>query len=206
MYHIVYLTTNLVNKKIYIGKQSTWNLNDGYLGSGKRLHLAISKYGKENFSRQILYYCLSKEHAAETERLIVDQWFISRKDTYNLQLGGHGGGIPGLTKCYKRSLETRQKMSESAKTRKIRSYYKPVSEETKIKISLSKKGKPGHKDSEETKKRKSEIAKNRTYTKETRQKMSESAKKRKPITEESRIKRSNSIKKLWELRKLIKHL
>ena len=48
-YNYVYITTNLINKNFYIGKHSTDNLNDGYLGSGKCLLAAIKKYGKENF-------------------------------------------------------------------------------------------------------------------------------------------------------------
>lgn len=56
MYHIVYLTTNLVNNKIYIGVHSTYDLNDDYLGSGFALKKAINKYGKEKFKREILFY------------------------------------------------------------------------------------------------------------------------------------------------------
>ena len=37
MYHFVYETTNLINGKKYIGKHSTDDLNDGYLGSGKAI-------------------------------------------------------------------------------------------------------------------------------------------------------------------------
>ena len=46
---VIYKTTNLVNGKIYIGKDK-YN-NPKYLGSGKILKLAINKYGKGNFRR-----------------------------------------------------------------------------------------------------------------------------------------------------------
>ncbi len=44
---IIYKTTNLVNQKFYVGKDTHNNPN--YYGSGKRLKLAIQKYGIENF-------------------------------------------------------------------------------------------------------------------------------------------------------------
>lgn len=88
MYHIVYLTTNLINNKIYIGIRSTYNLNDGYLGSGTLLRKSIKKYGKDNFKRQILYYCLSRIEALHIESQIVDKNFIKRTNVYNLTLGG----------------------------------------------------------------------------------------------------------------------
>lgn len=42
IYRFVYMTTNLVNGKRYIGQHTTENLNDGYLGSGKILKNAIN--------------------------------------------------------------------------------------------------------------------------------------------------------------------
>ena len=48
-YNFVYITTNIVNGKQYVGSHGTNNLNDGYLGSGQALHLAFEKYGKGNF-------------------------------------------------------------------------------------------------------------------------------------------------------------
>jgi group I intron endonuclease len=89
MCYIVYLTTNLVNGKIYVGVHN--DSRTGYKGSGYALKHAFKKYGKQNFKRQILHYCLEANHAYELEAQIVDQWFVNRKDTYNLALGGKGG-------------------------------------------------------------------------------------------------------------------
>jgi hypothetical protein len=94
MYHIVYLTTNLVNNKIYVGVRSTWNPHkDSYIGSGLALKLAIKKYGRQSFKRDILFYCVNRIDAFEIETQIVDETFINRKDTYNSSLGGYGGDI-----------------------------------------------------------------------------------------------------------------
>jgi len=97
-YHIVYLIRNLVNYKIYVGVHSTQNLYDGYLGSGKMLKLDILKYGKENFERTILHYCYNEQQMYEVESKIVDKSFVSRKDTYNITIGGHGGDVYNCTR------------------------------------------------------------------------------------------------------------
>ena len=90
IYHIVYLTRNLINNKIYIGKHSTYDLNDGYLGSGKLLKLAFTKYGKENFERLILHICLTETEAFHWEAFIVDEDFIKLPNVYNATIGGLG--------------------------------------------------------------------------------------------------------------------
>jgi hypothetical protein len=91
MYHLVYLITNLINNNIYVGKHSTYNLNDDYFGSGVAMLRAKKKYTKDNLRKDVLFYCLSEEDALEIERRIVNEDFIMRKDTYNVSVGGWGG-------------------------------------------------------------------------------------------------------------------
>lgn len=88
MYHTVYLITNHVNGKIYVGVHSTFNLEDGYMGSSKLVDKAIIKYGQSNFTKQILHFAYDRDHAYDIEAQIVDSYFVHRKDTYNMHVGG----------------------------------------------------------------------------------------------------------------------
>jgi hypothetical protein len=56
----IYLTTNLINNKIYIGQRKITNRpnkDELYLGSGNLITKAIKKYGRHNFNRTILKFC-----------------------------------------------------------------------------------------------------------------------------------------------------
>ena len=91
MYFYVYKITNKINENIYIGVHKTKDLDGGYFGSGKILNSAINKYGKENFEKEIISFFETYEDALAFEKTIVNEEFVSRKDTYNIRLGGLGG-------------------------------------------------------------------------------------------------------------------
>lgn len=92
-YHYIYKTTNLLNGKYYIGMHSSHSLNDGYMGSGKRLRYSINKYGSENHQVEILEYLNSRGELKEREKEIVNFNEISKKECMNLKIGGEGGNI-----------------------------------------------------------------------------------------------------------------
>lgn len=66
MHHIVYKTTQKSTGRWYIGKHSTNNLEDGYMGSGTEISAAI-KENPEDFEREVLCECDSSEEAYEAE-------------------------------------------------------------------------------------------------------------------------------------------
>ena len=87
-YHYFYKITNLINDHFYYGVHNTDNLNDGYMGSGKRLALAYKKYGIENFKKEILKFFNTKEDAFEYESEIVNEYLVNINECYNLTNGG----------------------------------------------------------------------------------------------------------------------
>lgn len=91
MNYIVYKTTNNINGKYYIGVHKTNNINDGYIGSGILLKKAIEKYGKSNFSREIIDIFKTQKEAFALEKEIVNEYFIKKNNNYNLGIGGKGG-------------------------------------------------------------------------------------------------------------------
>lgn len=93
-FHFIYKTTNVITNKYYIGMHSTDDLNDGYLGSGKRLILSVRKYGVESHVREILEFCDSREALCERERSIISEEVLLDKLCLNLKLGGKGGYLP----------------------------------------------------------------------------------------------------------------
>jgi hypothetical protein len=98
-YHFLYKTTNLLNGKFYIGIHSTSNLNDGYLGSGKKLRYSIRKYGKENFKLEILEFFDTYDKLRDAEMQMVNEDLLKNPMCMNLAIGGGGGnGNKFLTK------------------------------------------------------------------------------------------------------------
>lgn len=90
MFHYVYKITNKLDGKVYVGKHSTNDLNDGYFGSGLLLARSMAKYGKENFEKEILEFFDSSQEAFVHEKTIVNEEFLN-SNVYNLKVGGDGG-------------------------------------------------------------------------------------------------------------------
>lgn len=175
-----YITTNLITGKQYIGMHCAKSLNDKYYGSGVLILKAFKKYGKENFTREILAYCDTVDQAHKNEKVFIEKYNTIHPNGYNLSPTG-GLGSKG---CH--SKEAKMKMMgnknaqgtiPSEETReKIRrtkigntwgfqkghtlNVNKKHSEETKKKMSLAKTGNKW-KLSEETKKHLSELRKGR---------------------------------------------
>ncbi len=92
-YHFIYKTTNLLTGRYYIGMHSTDNLEDGYLGSGKRLRYSIRKYGKQNHQREVLEFVDTREELKSREKEIVSLNEIAKEACMNLKEGGQGGFV-----------------------------------------------------------------------------------------------------------------
>lgn len=89
--YLIYKITNTVNGKIYVGAHVTWDINDGYMGSGHALNRAKKKYGIEHFIKEILHIFDNEQDMWVEELNIVNEEFCKRTDTYNIRTGGVGG-------------------------------------------------------------------------------------------------------------------
>ena len=135
MYSCIYLLTNTINQKQYVGFTSKTlsercdkHINSARNGSKYYIHNSIRKYGWAVFTSKILYMSKDARHCkneAEVALIASYNTFIGRG--YNLTAGGDG--------CvgYKHSTETKLKISVAHKG-------KVASTETKLKMSVSSKG------------------------------------------------------------------
>jgi len=143
---IIYVITNLINGKQYVG-QTTQNLAKRWQAhqcKGHILHKAIKKYGTSGFSIEQIDTALTQDELNTKEVHWIENLNTISPNGYNLSLGGHGRGIIF-------SEETRHKMSEAKIGTKL-------SKEHKANIGIAHKG---QKQSEETKQKLSIKAKNR---------------------------------------------
>ena len=69
---------------------STDNLDDGYVGSGKRLWYSINKHGKENHKTEILEYLSNRNSLKLREEEIVNEELLKNDLCMNLTKGGRG--------------------------------------------------------------------------------------------------------------------
>ena len=98
MYGYIYLTTNLINGKKYVGqKTSNKFLGEEYLGSGKMLYKAIEKYGRQNFKVELLEEVRGTKSDLNAREIF---WIeklaaVESEEFYNLHPGGVGGATYG---------------------------------------------------------------------------------------------------------------
>lgn len=112
MKYILYCTTNIVNKFIYVGWHKTENPYefDQYLGNGlyvnrpsqlkhpkTKFEYAVKEFGYSNFVRNTLFVVDTLEEVLYLEKIIVDEEFLKRSDVYNMALGGQTGFDTSIT-------------------------------------------------------------------------------------------------------------
>lgn len=91
--HYLYKTTCVITGRWYIGMHSTNNLDDGYMGSGKRLRRSIRKYGVDNHIKEILEFFETRELLIEAEKEAITGDMVEDPMCMNLKNGGEGGFI-----------------------------------------------------------------------------------------------------------------
>lgn len=92
MYGYIYLTTNLLNNRMYIGKHKSETYDKSYYGSGKILLQAIAKYGIDNFKNEILYVANNEDELNKKEIEYINYYRNKfGKLLYNIAIGGNGG-------------------------------------------------------------------------------------------------------------------
>ena len=168
---IIYMTKNLINGKSYVGQQST---NDEmYLGSGKILKRAIVKYGIENFKKEIIEECSTREELNKREVY----WIKKLNPEYNLHEGGYGGYNEFAVRANKKrkgktweeiySPDGLEKMKKRDNSHFVKTQFQNLSKHRRLEIAiLGGRATLGNKRSEESKLRTSIAMKNSKKHKE----------------------------------------
>lgn len=127
MFHFTYETTCLINGKRYIGKHSTIDLNDNYVGSSKVMKRAISKHGAENFERKIIAFYNTSEEAYAAEAALITESIVRDPAYYNSCGGGNSNGFgpthpsfgkPAANRGVPATEEAKRKIGEANRGRK----------------------------------------------------------------------------------------
>lgn len=89
-YYYFYCITNLLNNKKYWGVHSTFELNDGYKGSGRLLLKEMKIVPLENYIKEVLKFFHTEKEMYDYEKEKVTKDVVIDKNTYNLHTGGSG--------------------------------------------------------------------------------------------------------------------
>lgn len=91
MYGYVYLITNLVNRKQYVGQHRAATFDLNYRGSGVRLHKAYQKYNdfETQWRIEVIEACSSSEELNEQEKYWISVQGTLHPQGYNLLVSGY---------------------------------------------------------------------------------------------------------------------
>jgi len=86
----IYKITNLINKKIYIGKHISTTFDPDYFGSGRNINKAIEKYGIENFKIELECWAKNNMELDNLEIKYILQYrkLLGARNCYNIADGG----------------------------------------------------------------------------------------------------------------------
>ena len=88
VFRYIYVITNLIDGKSYVGQHTTSNLNDKYFGSGTYLRRAIRLHGRDNFVKSDLYFAFVDEELNEREEYFIRLLKTHRSEGgYNITFG-----------------------------------------------------------------------------------------------------------------------
>ena len=149
MKHYVYKTTILSTGEYYIGKHSTSNLNDGYIGSGVSIKEMVNKETPINF--EIIQYTDSSDEAYELEIKIIGNLYLTDPLCLNRVAGGKLGYADNR-KGKKQSLEWKQKIGKGNSKPKTGKALEACIKNAK----LGTEARRGQKDSDKTKRKRAE--------------------------------------------------
>lgn len=191
MFGYIYLTTNLINNKKYIGQHRAQVFTENYKGSGKVLKQAFEKYGWSNFKVELIEECFSEDDLNQAEIRWIAQFDATHsKEFYNIAYGGAHSWHP------LQSWEKEQRSLQMKKRWEDPEYRKEISQMLHEKQKDGKSWMIGKKHSEETKKKMSQSRSGslhpmygKIHSKESRQKMSDAAK--------ARSRRPTTLGRIW---------
>jgi len=133
--YYIYLITNKINGKNYIGQRrcpenKTPETDTKYMGSGIYLQKSQNKYGIENFSKEIIAICYSKEIVNILEIQYIAIFKSIGKAEYNNASGGNYGDFWNY-------FSEEQKEITKQKIREKRALQASISEKSKEKFKIS---------------------------------------------------------------------
>lgn len=130
MFGYIYIITNLISGKKYVGKKKFCKDHEKYMGSSKWLKQDIKELGKDNFKKEIIEYCNDFKELEAREIYYQKLWNVKESDEwYNLHIQNENWDTTGLRYTYseerKKKIwpeERRKQMSERMKKHNINNF------------------------------------------------------------------------------------